>query len=197
MANKFSLRYWLINAGKETLAIMARRGLKNMVITVRDSIPMVQTRYKVKARQHFGASELPLVLGSTSLGFLLCLDAHELSHRAWDLSLSVTKQTAFLVGAKAILLSIRKKCMICRKENAIPMRHRMADVPRELQHPERGFRRLAVDLAGPFLMKPDIRRRSGRHQDGRVKIWVAIFGCSISSAVKLYVGHDYSEEGFM
>ena len=67
----------------------------------------------------------------------------------------------------------------------MPMRQRMADMPRELQHPERGFRRLAVDLAGPFLMKPDIRRRSGRHQDGRVKIWVAIFGCSCRCVVTI------------
>ena len=29
----------------------------------------------------------------------------------------------------------------------------MADIPRELQQPERGFRRLAVDLAGPYLIK--------------------------------------------
>ena len=147
--------------------------------------------------QYFGAWELPLVLGSTDLGYMLCQDAHNQSHRAGDLALSITKQTAYIVGGRKILLSIRMHCMLCRKENATPIRQRMADIPRELQLPERGFRRLAVDLAGPYLMKPDIRRRSGRHQDGRVKIWIAIFGCNISSAVKLYVCRDYSEEGFM
>ena len=85
MVNRYSLRYWLIQAGKETIALMSKGGLKNMIITVRDSIPMVQTRYKVKSKQYFGAWELPLVLGSTDLGFLLCLDAHEQSHRAGDL----------------------------------------------------------------------------------------------------------------
>ena len=30
-----------------------------------------------------------------------------------------------------------------------------------------------------------------------MKIWVAVFGCSVSSAVKLYVCKDYSEEGFL
>ena len=197
MVNRFSLRYWLIHAGKKTLELMEKGGLKNMVITVRNSIPMVQTRYKVKTKQYFGAWELPLVLGSTDLGYMLCQDAHNQSHRAGDLALSITKQTAYIVGGRKILLSIRKHCMLCRKENAIPIRQRMADIPSELQLPERGFRRLAVDLAGPYMIKPDIRRRSGRHQDGRVKIWVAIFGCSISSAVKLYLCRDYSEEGFM
>ena len=46
-------------------------------------------------------------------------------------------------------------------------------------------------------MKADVRRRSGRNDDGRVKIWVAVFACSISSAVKLYLCRDYSEEGFL
>ena len=77
---------------KDTLALMAKGGLKNMIITVRDSIPMVQTRYKVKTQQYFGAWELPLVLGTTDLGFLLCMDAHSLSHRAGDLALSITKR---------------------------------------------------------------------------------------------------------
>ena len=92
MVNQYSLRYWLINAGKDTLVLMAKGGLKNMIITVRDSIPMVQTRYKVKTQQYFGAWELPLVLGTTDLGFLLCMDAHSLSHRAGDLALSITKR---------------------------------------------------------------------------------------------------------
>jgi hypothetical protein len=39
--------------------------------------------------------------------------------------------------------------------------------------------------------------------DGRIrmmeecKIWVAVFACSLSSAVKLYLCRDYSEEGFL
>ena len=122
MVNRYSLRYWLIHAGKKTLELMEKGGLKNMVITVRNSIPMVQTRYKVKTMQYFGAWELPLVLGSTDLGYMLCQDAHNQSHRAGDLALSITKQTAYIVGGRKILLSIRKHCMLCRKETATPIR---------------------------------------------------------------------------
>ena len=63
-------------------------------------------------------------------------------------------------------------------------------------HPEPGFRKISVDLAGPYLMKIDVRRRSGRKDDGRVKIWVSVFACSMSSAVKLYICRDHLEEGF-
>ena len=56
---------------------------------------------------------------------------------------------------------------------------------------------MGVDLAGPYLMKADIRRRSTRRDEGRVKVWVVVFGCSITSAVKLYLCRDYSEEGFL
>ena len=42
-----------------------------------------------------------------------------------------------------------------------------------------------------------MRRRSSRHDDGRVKVWVVVFVCSCTSAVKLYLSRDYSEEGFL
>ena len=87
--------------------------------------------------------------------------------------------------------------MICRTEQAEPIRQRMGDIPTDLQHPEPGFRKVAVDLAGPYLMKADVRKRSGRRDDGRVKIWIAVFACSMSSAVKLYICRDYSEVGFL
>ena len=81
-----------------------------MVVTMVNQIPMVQTRFKIKTKQYFGATELPLILASTDLGYLLCLDAHKATHRAGELVLSVTKQTAYIVGAKRMLLSIRRKC---------------------------------------------------------------------------------------
>ena len=197
LSNRYGLSYWLKHAGKATMELMKRGGLKNMVVELRMGIPMVQTRFKVKTQHYFGASELPLILASTGLGYLLCQDAHEKTHRSGDLALSYTKQTAYVVGAKQLLLSIRRKCMICRKENAFPLRQRMGDMPAGLQLPERGFKRIAVDLAGPFLMKADLRRRSTRKEDGRIKVWVAVVACSLSSAVKLYLCRDYSEEGFM
>ena len=76
MAIRYGLYYWLKHAGKATLELMKKGGLKNMVITVRDSIPYVQTRFKIRTQQYFGATELPLVLGSTDLGYILCKDAH-------------------------------------------------------------------------------------------------------------------------
>ena len=58
--------------------------------------------------------------------------------------------------------------MIFRREHATPIRQRMGDMPDHLQHPEAGFREVAFDLARPYLMKADVRRRSGRSDEGRV-----------------------------
>ena len=73
-----------------------------MVVELREGIPMVQTRFKRKTQHYFGATELPLILASTKLGYPICKDAHDRTHRAGDLALSVTKQVAFVVGAKKI-----------------------------------------------------------------------------------------------
>ena len=124
---------------------------------------MIQTRYKIKTAQYFGATELPLILASTNLGYLFCKDAHDQSHQTADLDLAITKQVAYILGAKGFLTNIRRKCMVCRKELAKPLRQRMGDMPEELQWPDPAFRKIGLDLAGPILMKADVRRRSGRH----------------------------------
>jgi hypothetical protein len=141
---------------------MEKGGLRSMVIEIKQGIPMVQTRFKVKTQHYVGATELPLILVSTRLGFLLCFDAHEQTHWAGDLALTVTKQVAFIVGAKKLLLLIRKTCTICREEHAQPIRKRMGDIPSDQQHPEPGFRKISVDLVGPYLMRADVRRQSGQ-----------------------------------
>ena len=103
MSKQYGLTCWLKHAGKETIAWMEKGKLKNMVITIRNNIPMVQTRFKIKTMQYFGVDELPLILASTELGYLLCQDAHDVTHRAGDLALSVTKQHAYILGAKKLL----------------------------------------------------------------------------------------------
>ena len=151
LATKLGLNCWLKYAGKETITLMEKGGLRSMVIEIK--------------QHYFGATELPLILASTRLGFLLCFDAHEQTHLAGDLALTVTKQVAFIVGAKKVLLSIRKNCMICREEHAQPIRQRMGDIPSDQQHPEPGFRKISVYLAGLYLMKAD-----GDNLDGKIKM---------------------------
>ena len=87
MANKYGVDCWLKHAGKATIALLEKGGLKNMVVFIVGGVPMVQTRFKVKTMQYFGATQLPLILASTELGYLLCLDAHNATHRAGDLAL--------------------------------------------------------------------------------------------------------------
>jgi hypothetical protein len=72
LATKLGLNCWLKYAGKETITLMEKGGLRSMVIEIKQGIPMVQTRFKVKTQHYFGATELPLILASTRLGFLLC-----------------------------------------------------------------------------------------------------------------------------
>ena len=73
LANNLALKAWLKHAGKDTINLMNNGKMKNMVVVIRNGIPMVQTRFKVKTRHYFGATELPLILASTNLGFLICL----------------------------------------------------------------------------------------------------------------------------
>ena len=158
---------------------------------------MVQTRFKLKVAQYFGATSLPLILASTDLEYLLCKDAYDKTQSTSDLALAVTKQVAFILGANKLLTNIRRKCMKCRQELAKTIKQRMGDMPEELQWPDAAFKNMGLDLAGPKRMKADVRRRSGRHDEGKVKIWIVIIVCSSTSAVKLYLARDNSEDDFL
>ena len=197
LSNRLAVKCWLNHAGKETIKLMEKGKMKNMVVEVKDNIPMVQTRYKKKVSAYFGATELPLILASTNLGYLLCQDAHDACHRGGDMALTVTKQVAYVMGAKNLLQSIRRKCMTCREELAVPERQRMVDIPVEQQGGDGPFKKIALDLAGPFMMKADMRRRSQRGDSGKTKVRVVIIVCQVTSAVKLYISKDYLEEGFL
>ena len=60
---------------------------------------------------------------------------------------------------------------------------RMGDMPDELRWPDPAIKKIGLDLAGPIMMKADVRRRSGKHDDGRDQIWIVIIVCSSTSAV--------------
>ena len=47
--------------------------IKNMVVDIKDSLAMVQMRFNLESDQYFGTTELPFILGTTSLGYLLCV----------------------------------------------------------------------------------------------------------------------------
>ena len=197
MASDMVLNVWMRHAGRDTIKLMNLGGLANLNISIKEGIPLVQTRHKVRVQKYWGRTELPVVLASTRLGYLICEDAHEQCHRSGDQALTLTKQVAYVVGGKKILTNIRRKCLKCRKENIEPARQQMGDFPPELQYPDPPFTKLGLDLAGPFLIKADIRRRSGRLGTDKTKMWIVIFVCHTTSACKLYISRDYSTEGFL
>ena len=66
-ANAAALKVWLRETGKDTIVLMMKGKLANLVIVVKNDIPWVQTRFKIKVKQYWGAAELSVVLASTCL----------------------------------------------------------------------------------------------------------------------------------
>ena len=123
----------------------AKGKLPNLKIIVKNDIPMVQTRFKVKLSLYFGTTELPMVLGSSTLSYLMCLDAHQRCHKAEKGSLAVSRQTCFVIGAQKVLVQIKKRCMECKKRDLVKESQTMGDLPSELQRPEPTFTRICWD----------------------------------------------------
>ena len=117
------------------------------------------------------------------------LETHSTMGQSWRISIEDKdgKSSPSRQRKWGLVQMIHGAVLQISEEQADPIGERMGDIPSDQQHPEPRFRKISVDMAGPYLMKAN----------GREKIWIAVFTCSISSAIKLYLCRDYSEEEFL
>ena len=73
----------------------------------------------------------------------------------------------------------------------------MAVLPARLTVPCPVFSHIGVDLAGPFLVRKEGDSRVTRRNTGMIKIWVILFVCLSTKALKLYVAGGYATEDFL
>ena len=59
------------------------------------------------------------------------------------------------------------------------------------------FSHVGVDLAGPFYVRQVGDSRVTRRNTGTIKIWVILFVCLSTKALKVYVAGGYATEDFL
>ena len=108
-----------------------------------------------------------------------------------------TTQVAWIVGGRALARSVKKSCVRCRYLARVLEGQQMSVLPARLTVPCPVFTHVGVDLAGPFLVKKESDSRVTRGNRGTFKIWVVLFVCLSTKALKLYVAGGYSTEDFL
>ena len=123
------------------------------------------------------------------LSHLLIRREHIKAHLGTEWTLSMLRQSYWIIGARHTLRQLRQKCCTCHKNFSPPHAQIMADLP-----PERcnivpfAFTHSGVDLFGPFYVKV------GRAQ---VKRWITLFTCFSIRAIHLEVVYSMSADSFV
>ena len=73
----------------------------------------------------------------------------------------------------------------------------MGTLPQYLSVPSPCFTYVAVDLAGPFLVKKEGASKVTRRNTGTMKVWAVLIVCLQTKAVKIYMVGGLSTEEFL
>ena len=92
---------------------------------------------------------------------------------------------------------VKQTCVRCRYLAKLLEGQQMAVLPARLTVPCPVFSHVGVDLAGPFSVRKEGDSRVTRRNTGTVKIWVILFVCLSTKALKLYVAGGYATEDFL
>ena len=140
---------------------------------------------------------LPVIMSSTQTAQLVTLWAHTRDHSGVDITYMTATHVAWIVGGRTLCRSVKQACIRCRYLAKLLEGQQMAVLPARLTVPCPVFSHIGVDLAGPFLVRKEGDSRVTRRNTGMIKIWVILFVCLSTKALKLYVAGGYATEDFL
>ena len=142
-----------------------------------------------------GASELPILMSSSRVAELYMWRAHKghsgLLHRSVAETLSRSRCSVWIVKGRILAKKICNSCMECRRLRSIPLAQQMATLRPESSSICPPWTHVALDFAGPILLKGEINSRS------RGKGWILVYICRSTKAVCLLPTAGYDTSSFL
>lgn len=137
--------------------------------------------------------KFPIILPKCRISELIVDYMHTRTlHGGLQSTLRMLRQQYWIIGARNLVKSCIRKCVICVRQRAAMASQLMGDLPEVRVRPARPFATTGIDYAGPFK----IRSSKGRGQKTH-KSYCALFICLATRAIHLEVADDYSTQGFL
>lgn len=122
---------------------------------------------------------------------LYILHLHQIDHGGVESTLARLQSRFWVPGARRIIKSVKKRCVMCRKYYGKVEDQCMGQVSDVRMKPTPPFYHTATDLFGPFTIKDAVKRRT------RGKCFGVIYTCLTTRAVHLDIAENYSTEAFL
>ena len=159
---------------------------------------VVVTGRALEGMKHYLQKDyLPVLMSSTRTAQLVTMWAHNSDHAGVDITFLTMTHVAWIVGGRALARCVKQSCIRCRFLAKVLEGQQMAVLPARLSVPCPVFSHVGIDLAGPLLVKKEGGSQVTRRNTGKMKVWVVLFVCLSTKALKLYVAGGYSTEDFM
>ncbi len=134
---------------------------------------------------------VPILPYNAYVSMLLAQEAHQVNHEGVDGTLLRMRRKAWVVKGRRLAKKSVDCCVTCRKARAKQCQQIMGDLPPERSEPVAPFEFTTLDLFGPYVVKDEVKKRTG------LKVWGIVFCCMASRAIHTDIVSDQSTEGFM
>ena len=115
-----------------------------------------------------------------------------LLHAGPTLLMSTVGTSLYIVGARRLVRTICRRCVICRKDAAVTKKQMMGQLSSQRVIPSPPFSRVGIDYAGPLTIKKGHTRKPVY-----LKAYICIFVCFVTKATDLEVVSDLTSEAFL
>ena len=142
-----------------------------------------------------GVEELPILMANSRVAELYMIRAHRghsgLLHRSVAETLARSRSSVWIVNGKSLAKKICSGCTECRRERKILLGQQMATLRPESSTICPPWTHIALDYAGPVLLKGEVNVRS------RGKGWILVYICRSTKAVCLLPTAGYDTASFL
>ena len=142
-----------------------------------------------------GVSCLPILMANTRVAFLYMVFAHcgefGLVHRSVVSTLARSRKKVWIVRGKALAKKVVSNCPKCDLDRKETLLQQMADIREEQVTVSPPWSNIALDFAGPYVVKGEVNKRV------RMKFWILIYCCKATRAVCLLACPGYSTIDFL
>ena len=138
---------------------------------------------------------VPIIDARSPIAYAIVTETHwydpDVSHGGVESVLRYCQKTAYIIGGRELVKSIKKECAKCRILHKKGVRVAMGPVGENNLKVAPPFYCSQVDICGPFNAYSPVNKRV------TLKIWLVIFCCSVTGAVDSRVMENYTTDSFM
>ena len=138
-----------------------------------------------------GQGSLPVLARGSYLAQLYAQKAHREAHTGVSSTTAKMRSKFWVIGERRVAEKEKHQCVPCRKADKVLCQQQMAPLPTHRVTPARPFLTTSLDLAGPFLVKDQVKKIV------QVKVWIVLFTCTATRAIDLKVAPGYDEDSFV